>query len=84
MQFDYVFLLAFFGQNINGVIQEVSLLNLIEVNSYIKVPYIIGIVAIVVLGIFTLALQNCNKVIWVKNNSKLSLILSTVLAFSLS
>lgn len=75
------FFLPFFGQNINGVIQEVSLLNLIEVNSYIKVPYIIGIVAIVVLGIFTLALQNCNKVIWVKNNSKLSLILSTVLAF---
>ena len=75
------FFLPFFGQKINGMIQGVSLLNLIEVNSYIKVPYIIGIVAIVVLGIFTLALQNCNKVIWVKNHSKLSLILSTVLAF---
>ena len=74
------FFLPFFGQKVEGVIQEVSLLDLTAHEAYIKIPYIIGTVAIVLLGVLTLALQNCNKSIWVKNKSKLSLILSVLLA----
>lgn len=73
------FFLPFFGQKIDGVIKEVSLINLTECPSYIKVPYIIGLISIVILGFLTLALQNYNNRIWLQNKSKVSLLLSTLL-----
>ena len=73
------FFLPFFGQKRDGVIEEVSLINFTECASYIKVLYMIGLISIVVLGFLTLALQNCNNRIWLRNKSKISLSLSALL-----
>ena len=72
--------LPFFGQKVNGVIQEVSLLNLSESEAYVKIPYLIGISIIVLFGVLTLVLQGNQNVFWFKNKSKISLGLSTVIA----
>lgn len=51
--------LPFFGQRVDGVIEEVSLLSLTEIEAYVKIPYLIVVFGMIIWGIFTLALQNC-------------------------
>lgn len=68
--------LPFFGQKIEDVIYEVSLLSLTEYQPYLKVIYMIVVFALILCGILTLALQNCTELIWIKNKGKLSLGLS--------
>lgn len=70
------FFLPFFGQKIDGVIQEVSLLSLAEIAPYLRTTYFIAVIGIIVLGILTLALQNCHQTFWVRNKSKISLVLN--------
>lgn len=70
--------LPFFGQRVDGVIQEVSLLALTEMEPYVKIPYLILVFGIILWGILILALQNCNSTLWVQNKDKVSLSLSTV------
>ena len=72
--------LPFFGQKVNGMIQEVSLLNLSESEAYVKIPYLIGISIIVLFGVLTLVLQGNQDVFWFKNKSRISLGLSTFMA----
>lgn len=72
--------LPFFGQKVNGVIQQVSLLNLSESEAYVRIPYLIGISIIVLFGVLTLVLHGNQNVFWFKNKSKISLGLSTVIA----
>ena len=81
-----VFFLPFFGQEVNAVIQEVSLLSLNEISSYLRAIYFVVVIGIVVSGILTLALQNCHREFWSKNKSKISLVLNTlgVLLFIIS
>ena len=74
------FFLPLFGQRVDGVIQEVSLLALSEVELYIKIPYLIVIVGLVVCGIATLALQNCTSLFWMNHKAKISLGLSAIAA----
>lgn len=74
------FFLPFFGQIVDGVIQEVSLLALTEVEPYIKIPYLIVMVGLVACGVATLALQNCTTLFWMKQKAKISLGLSVVAA----
>lgn len=73
-----LFVLPFFGQKINEMIQGVSLLFLDDINIYLKSIYCIVVIGIIILGILTLVLQNSNKIFWVKNKSKLSLMLNAV------
>lgn len=73
----YLFL-PFFGQRVNGEIQEVSLINLTENEMYIIVPYYIIIFALLLTGIATLALQNSTWTLWLDIKTKLSLILSAM------
>lgn len=68
--------LPFFGQKADGVIRAVSLLALREVQPYLKTAYIAFVGAMIVLGIMTLALQNCGQRLWMQSKSILSLILS--------
>lgn len=70
--------LPFFGQKADGVIREISLLALSEVQPYLKTAYIAFVGIMIVLGIMTLALQNCRQRLWTKSKSNLSLTLSTV------
>ncbi len=72
--------LPFFGQKVNGVIQEVSLLNLSESEAYVKIPYLIGISIIILFGVLTLVLQGNQNIFWFKNKSRISLGLSTFMA----
>ena len=80
------FFLPFFGQKANGVVQEVSLLSLNEITTYLKTAYYAIVISIAVYGILTLAFQNCQKIFWTKNRDKISLILNVaaVLLFIIS
>ena len=80
------FFLPFFGQKVNGVVQEVSLLSLNGIATYLSVAYNIVVIAIITFGIATLAFQNCKKAFWLKNKDKISLILNAtaVLLFIIS
>lgn len=81
-----LFFLPFFGQKVNGSIQEVSLLALEGVSSYLRAGYFVLVIGMVLTGIATLALQNGHWSIWVKNKGKLSVILNAfaVLLFVVS
>lgn len=70
--------LPFFGQEVNAVIQAVSLLSLTEMEHYLRTAYFVVVIGMVALGILTLALQNCHGAIWVKNKSKISLALNAI------
>ena len=80
------FFLPFFGQKANGVIQEVSLLSLNEITTYLKTAYYAIVISIAVYGILILTFQNCQKTFWVNNRDKISLILNVaaVLLFIIS
>ena len=70
--------LPFFGQKADGVIREISLLALSEVQPYLKTAYIAFVGIMIVLGIIILALQNCRQRLWAQSKSVLSLALSAV------
>ena len=78
--------LPFFAQKSDGFIQEVSLLNLTEISSYLKVLYTLVVFCAVLLGVLTLILQNCNQRFWLKLKSRLSVLFSifAVILFVLS
>lgn len=50
--------LPFFGQEANGVIQGVSLLAMTEVQTYLKILYLIVVIGMTVLGVLSLFLHN--------------------------
>ena len=70
--------LPFYGQKADGIIQEVSLLALNEIQLYLKIAYLTFAGTMIVLGIMTLALQNFRQRLWIKCKNILSLALSTV------
>ena len=59
------FLFPFFGQEAGGIIQEVSLLELTQLQPWLKALYFSLLLAIVAVGIFTLATQNRPSKGWV-------------------
>ena len=72
------FFLPFFGQTVDGILQEVSLLSLNEIAPYLKAAYFVVVIGIIIWGVLTLALQNCRQTFWVSNKSKVTLVLNTV------
>ena len=68
--------LPFFGQKADGVIREVSLIALSNIQTYLKTAYIAFVGIMIVLGVMTLALQNCCQRLWTQSKSVLSLALS--------
>ena len=75
-----------FGQKNNGVIQEVSLLSFTEISYWLLALYFVIISVIMISGVVTLALQNCNSVFWLANKRKISITLNVlgVLLFIIS
>jgi len=67
------FFLPLFGQRTGGTIEEVSLLSLTEIAAFLRAGYFAVVLALIALGILTLALQNCRRAFWVNNKRKLSL-----------
>lgn len=58
------FLLPFFGQETEGVIQEVSLLELTQPQPWLKAAYFAVVLAIIAVGVFALATQNTARKSW--------------------
>ena len=80
------FFAPFFGQATNENIQAVSLLSFVEISSYLRIIYFAVVISIITMGILTLALQKCQNTFWIKNKSKISLILNAtgILIFIIS
>ena len=78
--------LPFFSETANGLIQGVSLLTLVGVQPYLKVVYLIAVIALTTMGIVTLTLQNCQAKAWVNSKTTISLGLGVllVLLFTIS
>ena len=78
--------LPFFAEKADGIIQSVSLIALDGVQPYLKTAYFAIVISMIVMGILTLALQNCQWVAWVKSKTMISLILCAiaVLTFMIS
>ncbi len=70
--------LPFFWQKIGDVIEEVSLLSLTQSPEYIKIPYLIVVIGLILCGVLTLTLQNCTAWFWMRMKGKLSLGLSAI------
>ena len=70
------FFLPLFGEKINGIVQEYSLLSLKGISVYLKAIYCLIISSIVVNGILMITLQNCQKIFWVEIRDKVSLVLN--------
>ena len=68
--------LPFFAVRTDGVIKEVSILALYDIQPYLKTAYIVFVGIMIVLGVITLALQNCRQKLWTQSKSVLSLTLS--------
>jgi transcriptional regulator with XRE-family HTH domain len=78
--------LPFFAEKADGTIQSVSLIALSGVQPYLKISYLAVVIAMIVMGVMTLALQNVQTTAWLKSKTTISLILGAiaVLAFIIS
>ena len=74
------FFLPFFGEEANGEIHAVSLLSVDKIAAYLTAAYFVIVIAIIMLGILTLVLQNSHKAFWMNNKSKISLGLNALAA----
>ena len=71
--------LPFFAEKADGTIQSVALIALGGVQPYLKVAYLVVVIAMVVMGVMTLALQNVQTTAWVKSKTAASLTLGAIL-----
>ena len=78
--------LPLFAEKTDGIIQSVSLIALDGVQIYLKIAYFAVVITMSVMGILTLALQNCQAMVWVKSKTMISLMLGAivVLVFMIS
>lgn len=60
------FFLPLFGQTAGGIVQTVSLLGLTELQPWLKVCYFAVVVAMILIGVLTLALQKTEGKLWAK------------------
>ena len=70
--------LPFFAEKEDGAIQSVSLIALDGVQPYLKIAYFAVVISSILMGILTLALQNCQWVAWVKSKTTVSLALGAI------
>ena len=70
--------LPFFAEKIDGIIQSASLIALDGVQAYLKITYFVVVILMIIMGILTLALQNCQWVAWVKSKTMISLMLGAI------
>ena len=75
--------LPLFAEKADGAVQSVSLIALGGVQPYLKIAYLAVVIAMIVMGIMTLALQNVQAMAWVKSKTVLSLVLGAILVLLL-
>ena len=71
--------LPFFAEKMDGIIQSVSLIDLGGVQPYLKTAYLAVAIAMIVMGILTLALQNLPATAWEKSKTTVSLVLGAIM-----
>lgn len=78
--------LPLFGQRASGIVQEVSLLKLVGISTWMRLFYFCFVGSSVLLGVLTLALQNCTHRFWLNAKTKVSVLLNVigVLMFTVS
>ena len=69
--------LPLFGQKSLEIIQEVSLINLSNIQPYLLILYYAVVIGLVLFGVLTLALQNCRQTIWNRYKYTISVVLSS-------
>ena len=70
--------LPFFAERTDATVRGVSLIALDGVRPYLKIAYLSVVIAMTVMGVLTLALQNAQAVAWVKNKVTVSLSLGAI------
>lgn len=78
MSFIMLFFLPFFAERSGDVIREVSLLELTAASLFIKASFISLVSVISLYGVFTLSMQNCRHLLWIKSKTTVSLILNSL------
>lgn len=71
--------LPFFAVEINGEIENFSLINIYGVQQYLKITYFCFVFLMILVGVLFLSLQNFNIVFWKKSKITISLILGVCL-----
>ena len=71
--FAVFFFLPLFGQNTDGIVQNVTIAALTNLQTWLKTGFIVAVTAMMILGILTLALQNTECTAWISQKRKLSL-----------
>ena len=71
--------LPFFAEKVGGAVYSVSLISLKSVQPYLKIAYFSAVIAMILMGALTLALQKCQSVAWLKSKTIVSLTLGTLL-----
>ena len=75
--------LPFFAEDADGIIQSVSLVALDSVQTYLKIAYLAVVIGMTVMGVLTLALQNCQSAVCAKSKTTASLALGAILVLLL-
>ena len=70
--------LPWFGQTVNGQLQEVSLLSLVAISHYLRFVYLDLVFSIVTMGVLMLVLHRCQHPFWVRNKYRGSAVLNGV------
>ena len=71
--------LPFFAEKVGGAVYSVSLISLNNVQPYLKIAYFSAVIAMILMGALTLALQKCQSFAWLKSKTIVSLTLGTLL-----
>ena len=72
--------LPFFAERSEGAVREVSLLALAHGGGVLPTVCLVPVLALIVAGVLTLAMQNCRQAAWIAVKSKLSVGLSAAIA----
>lgn len=70
--------LPIYGQRLNGNVISVSLLSLQGVSLYLLIGYYAIVLGMILWGVLTLALQNCQQPLWLQVKTPVSLFLNTL------
>ena len=74
-----LFFLPIFAEKSGEVFLSVSLASLTSIRPYLKIVYYLVVIVIALMGILTLALQNCQLNVWLKFKTKLSIVFGIIL-----
>ena len=70
--------LPWFGQTVNGQLEEVSLLSLVAISHYLRLVYLDLVFSIVTIGVLMLVLHRGQHPFWVRNKYRVSAVLNGV------